>query len=75
MEEIYVKAKTEKFLSASPEFNSDWRRVSAEGDIMLNTKDLQGVPGETIEERINAIDGIVMNTVEAKVELSKKIWI
>ena len=74
MEEIYIKAKKEVFLRFVPEFNATWRRQSSDDDIMLNTKDLQGVPGETTEEKIKTIDGIVLNTIDAKVELSKNIW-
>lgn len=42
--------------------------------VMLNEKDLSSVPGETIEEKVININGILLTENEAMAELNKGIW-
>ena len=43
--------------------------------VMLNEKDLSSVPGETIEEKVININGLLLTENEAVAELNKKSWI
>lgn len=42
--------------------------------VMLNEKDLSSVPGETIEEKVINIDGLLLTETEADAELYKGSW-
>lgn len=42
--------------------------------VMLNEKDLSSIRGETIEEKVININGILLTENEAMAELNKGIW-
>lgn len=73
MDEIYVVGKVADLL-AFIDFDTSLRSVSSEGDIMLNTTDIDPIPGKSVEEKIGLINGKALTTAEAKVELAKNIW-
>ena len=72
MDEIYIKCKVEDLL-ALLEFDTTMRKTSTQGDIMLNTTDIDPLEGN-IDEKVQLINGKIFNTISAKKELSKKIW-
>lgn len=43
--------------------------------VMLNEKDLSSVPGDTIEEKVININGMLLTENEAVAELNKRSWI
>lgn len=73
MDEIYIKAKSDELLGLI-KFDITLRQTSSEGDIMLNTTDIDPLEGETVSEKIEKINGIALTTAEAKSELAKNIW-
>jgi hypothetical protein len=72
MNEIYIKCKAEDLL-AQLEFDISLRKTSTEGDIMLNTTDIDPLEGD-IESKVKLINGEVLDAISAQKELSKKIW-
>ena len=72
MDEIYIKCKVEDLL-ALLDFDTTMRKTSTQGDIMLNTTDIDPLEGN-IDEKVQLINGKIFNTISAKKELSKKIW-
>ena len=72
MDEIYIKCKVEDLL-AQLEFDTTLRKTSTEGDIMLNTTDIDPLEGN-IEAKVKLINGEIFDAISAKKELSKKIW-
>jgi len=50
------------------------RRQSPDGKIMLNEKDITGIPGETFIEKLTTIDGIEITESQAIEKINKEIW-
>ena len=72
MDEFYIKCKAADLL-ALLDFDITLRKTSTQGDIMLNTTDIDPLEGN-IDEKVKVINGKIFDTISAKKELSKKIW-
>lgn len=51
------------------------RRKSKNGDVLLNENDIKSLPGSTLEERVNNIDGHILNENEALELINQEDWI
>ena len=69
----YIIATTYKVQLIST-IDTHARRQSPDGRIMLNEKDLAGMPGETFEEKLTTIDGVEITEDQAIDKIHKEIW-
>ena len=51
------------------------RRKSKKGDVLLNENDIKSLPGSTLEERVNNINGQILNENEALELINQEDWI
>jgi hypothetical protein len=50
------------------------RRKSKNGDVLLNENDIKSLPGSTLEERVNNINGQILNENEALELINQEEW-
>lgn len=51
------------------------RRKSKNGDVLLSENDIKSLPGSTLEERVNNINGQILNENEALELINQEDWI
>ena len=51
------------------------RRRSKQGEVLLNENDIKSLPGSTLQEIVNNIDGQLLNENEALELINQEDWI
>lgn len=69
----YVIANTQLAQQVIP-VDTRARRQSPDGRIMLNEKDIAGIPGETFEEKLTVIAGVEITEIQAIDKINKEVW-